>query len=108
MVFHDLSRPRIAHGTVTLSSRAVALALAHLYDPVALLARHLSGDWGALPLRYALLNENWLYLKMRVYSRYEIGGANVIFVTTDLTARRTTFICENENALLAKLSSSWL
>lgn len=96
MVLHDLSQPRIAHGTVILSSRAVALALAQLYDPVVLLTRHLSGDWGALPLPYALMNENWLRLKERVVSRYEIGGSNVIYASTDVLGRRTFFFCENE------------
>lgn len=96
MVPHDLSQPRITHGTVTQSSRAVALALAKLYDPVDLLTRHLSGDWGSLPLPYALMNENWLRLQGRVISRYEIGGGNVIYVSTDVLGRRTFFLCENE------------
>lgn len=100
MVPLDPKPPCIVHGTVLLSPRVVALALAHSLDPLALLARHLAGDWGNLPLRHAIMNEHWLKVSGRVTSLYEIDRATVVFVITDIVPKRTILLCEEEEPLL--------
>jgi hypothetical protein len=100
MVLLDPKPPCIIHGTALLSPRVVSLALAHYLDPLALLARHISGDWGDIPLRHALMNEHWLSVNGRVTSLYNIDRATVVFVITDIVPKRTILLCEEEEKLL--------
>lgn len=50
-------------------------------DPVALIMRHASGDWGDLDATDKQLNDHALYEDGRVLSKYDVQGASFYIIT---------------------------
>ncbi len=75
--------PLFALGAVVATPEALALMASVGEDPVGLLQRHQSGDWGDVPPEDA--KENWCSVERgwRILSSYPIGrtGARVWLIT---------------------------
>lgn len=70
-------------GRIVATPGALALLEASDADPMGLLARHSSGDWGEVPPEDARENERSVREGLRVLSSYPVGddGARVWIIT---------------------------
>jgi len=75
----------------------MTLALDLVVNPVELLARHLRGDWGNVPLHYAIANNIFLSSKELVVSVYNIDSSTRIYVATEISMKRTVLLAEGAN-----------
>lgn len=97
--------PRFPLGRVVATPGAMALLAATSVSPLALLARHLRGDWGDVDAHDATQNEIALLSGLRLLSAYSIqssttGGETdaprVIWVITEADRSVTTLLLPEE------------
>lgn len=91
-----VTRPKFSPGQIVATPGALAAMEAHQCSPLSLLARHLSGDWGSVPLEDAQLNDQALQSDRRVLSSYPLGGNTRIWVITEWDRSVTTFLLPEE------------
>lgn len=91
-----LASPKFSHGQIVATPGALAAMEEHLCQPLALLARHLAGDWGVLPAEDAQLNDEALKSGGRLLSSYPLGGDTRIWVITEWDRSVTTFLLPSE------------
>lgn len=78
-----ITQPKFSPGQIVSTPGALAAMEAHECSPLALLARHLSGDWGSVPVEDAQLNDQALQSGGRLLSSYPIGPETRIWLITD-------------------------
>ena len=91
-----ITRPKFSPGQIVSTPGALAAMEAHECSPLTLLARHLSGDWGPIPVDDARLNDQALQSDGRVLSSYPLGGNTRIWVITEWDRSVTTFLLPEE------------
>lgn len=65
-------------------------------DPLRLLARHVSGDWGELDAHDRRENERSLKNGWRVFSSYPLGDGSKVWVITEADRSVTTILLPQE------------
>lgn len=78
-----LASPKFSPGQIVATPGALAAMEEHRCPPLSLLARHLSGDWGVIPVEDAQLNDKALSSGGRLLSSYLIGPEVRIWLITD-------------------------
>jgi len=91
-----IARPKFSPGQIVATPGALAAMEAHQCSPLTLLARHLSGDWGAVPIEDAQLNDQALQSDGRVLSSYPLDGNTRIWVVSEWDRSVTTFLLPEE------------
>lgn len=93
-----ITRPKFSPGQIVSTPGALAAMEEHQCSPLTLLARHLSGDWGAVPVEDARLNDQALQLGGRLLSSYPIGADTRIWLITDQceTGNISTYLLPSE------------
>lgn len=91
-----IARPKFSPGQIVATPGALAAMEEHQCSPLTLLARHLSGDWGAVPIEDAQLNDQALQSDGRVLSSYPLGGNTRIWVVTEWDRSVTTLLLPEE------------
>lgn len=91
-----IARPKFSPGQIVATPGALTAMEEHQCSPLTLLARHLSGDWGAVPIEDAQLNDQALQSDGRVLSSYPLGGNTRIWVVTEWDRSVTTFLLPEE------------
>lgn len=91
-----IARPKFSPGQIVATPGALAAMEAHQCSPLTLLARHLSGDWGAVPIEDAQLNDQALQSDGRVLSSYPLDGKTRIWVVTEWDRSVTTLLLPEE------------
>jgi len=91
-----LASPKFSPGQIVATPGALAAMEEHQCQPLTLLARHLAGDWGALPAEDAQLNDEALKSDGRLLSSYPLGGDTRIWVITEWDRSVTTFLLPSE------------
>jgi hypothetical protein len=87
--------PRFPLGRVVATPGALAALGEAGVEPLGLLQRHASGDWGAVCAEDAASNERALTNGWRIISAYEVGGAR-IWVITESDRRSTCLLLPSE------------
>ena len=91
-----ITQPKFSPGQIVATPGALVAMETHECSPLTLLARHLSGDWGAVPVEDAHLNDQALLSDGRVLSSYPLGGNTRIWVITEWDRSVTTFLLPDE------------
>ncbi len=86
------AQPRFSLGKVVATPGALALLAEHGVEPVALLSRHVSGDWGQLSPDDADANEDAVAHGDRVLSAYELPLAAAGAPGQDAEARPRVWV----------------
>ncbi len=86
-----LACPKFSPGQIVATPAALAAMEEHQCQPLSLLARHLAGDWGLVPVEDAQLNDQAVKTGGRLLSSYLIGPEVRIWLITDQ--------CETGNVL---------
>lgn len=104
-VFLAASQPLFSLGQVVATPAALELLAEHAVEPVALLSRHVSGDWGQLSSDDACANDDAVRHGDRVLSSYVLpltperepveSGARV-WVITEADRSCTTLLMPSE------------
>ena len=95
-VMRSLSQAKFRPGQIASTPGALAAMEGHQCSPLALLARHLSGDWGSVCTEDAASNEEALRCGLRVLSSYEISPNVTIWLITEADRSLTTFLLPAE------------
>jgi hypothetical protein len=92
-----VSAPLFPLGRVVATPGALSALTEASVEPLALLRRHVSGDWGEVPDCDARENEKSLRRGWRLLSSYPIGenGAKV-WILTEATREATTILLPSE------------
>lgn len=90
------SPPKFPSGEVVATPAALAAMEAHQCTPFALLARHLAGDWGSVPVEDAQLNDQALQSGGRLLSSYTIAPGTRIWLITEWYRSVSTFLLPSE------------
>lgn len=94
---HDvLNHPKFSPGQIVATPGALAAMEEHQCEPLSLLTRHLSGDWGALPVEDAQMNDQALQFEGRLLSCYPIGPDTKIWLITEADRSATTYLLPSE------------
>lgn len=91
-----IAQPKFSPGQIVSTPGALAAMEQHQCSPLTLLARHLSGDWGSVPVEDAQLNDQALLSDGRLLSSYPLGGNTRIWVITEWDRSVTTFLLPEE------------
>lgn len=91
-----ITQPKFSPGQIVSTPGALAAMEAHQCSPLTLLARHVSGDWGAVPVEDARLNDQALQSDGRLLSSYPLGGNTHIWIITEWDRSVTTFLLPDE------------
>ena len=78
-----LTSPKFSPGQIVATPGALAVMEEHQCQPLSLLVRHLSGDWGVVPTEDAEMNDLALKTGGRLLSSYLIGPEVRIWLITD-------------------------
>lgn len=89
---HQMDVPKFSPGEIVATPGALAAMESCACSALTLLARHLSGDWGSLPVEDALLNDLALKTEGRLLSSYPIGPNTRIWVITESNRTVTTLL----------------
>jgi len=89
-----LADPKFSPGQIVATPDALAAMEENSCNPLTLLARHLSGDWGEVPKEDAHMNDQALKTGCRLLSSYLIAPGTVVWLITDQisTGNLTTFL----------------
>jgi len=90
------SHARFRPGRIVATPASLAAMAEHNYLPLALLARHLAGDWGEMTADNARANEDALKCGNRVLSNYVIAPDVTIWLITEADRSSTTFLLPSE------------
>ncbi len=91
-----IGSPKFSPGEIVATPGALSAMDAANCSPSSLLARHLTGDWGVLPVEDAHLNELALKTEGRLLSSYPIAANTRIWVITEWDRSVTTFLLPSE------------
>ena len=92
----QLVKAKFSLGQIVATPGALAAMEKAPCSPLSLLARHLSGDWGTLPVEDAALNDQALTSEGRLLSCYPIGSDTRIWVITEWDRSVTTLLLPSE------------
>lgn len=95
-----ITRPKFSPGQIVSTPGALAAMEEHQCSPLTLLARHLSGDWGSVPVEDARLNDQALQLGGRLMSSYTVGDGVTIWLITDRPWESSAPAIENVTTFL--------
>lgn len=88
--------PLFSLGKVVSTPGALAAMRAASISPLSLLRRHLTGDWGDLDSHDKQLNDQAIKDGSRIFSAYDIGDGERIWLTTEADRSVTTFLLPSE------------
>ncbi len=92
-----MTAPLFPLGRVVATPGALSALEEHRTDALALLRRHVGGDWGEIPACDAKENERSLKHGWRVLSSYPIGeDGGKVWVLTEATREATTILLPSE------------
>ena len=91
-----LREPKFTPGQVVATPGVLAALEDCHCTPIELLTRHLSGDWGSVPVEDAQSNDLALQSGGRLLSSYPIGPNTRIWVITEADRSVTTFLLPSE------------
>ena len=91
-----VSPPKFSPGEIVSTPGALAAMESYQCLPITLLARHLAGDWGSLPVEDVQLNDLALKSEGRLLSSYLIGPNTRIWIITEWDRSVTTFLLPEE------------
>ena len=91
-----MSGPLFALGKIVATPGALAAIEASGDDPLALLSRHVSGDWGDLDEHDRRENELGLREGFRLLSAYTLRTGAKIWIITEADRSVTTFLLPDE------------
>lgn len=91
-----LSAPLFELGRVVATPGALALLARHGVEPLALLQRHVSGDWGTVSDADARANDVAVHGGTRLLSSYEVADDAVIWLITEADRSATTLLRPSE------------
>lgn len=93
-----LQHPKFGPGQIVGTPGALAAMEEHQCSPLSLLARHLSSDWGSVPVEDAQLNDLAVKSGGRLLSSYSIGPGVRIWLITDQSesGNISTFLLPSE------------
>lgn len=83
-------------GQIVATPPALAAMQIHGVPPLALLGRHLGGNWGDVPPEDAEANNQAVQCGGRILSAYRIGANARIWVITEADRSATTFLLPSE------------
>lgn len=89
-------QPKFPPGRIVATPGTLAAMEAQHCTPLSLLARHLAGDWGAVPVEDARLNDEALESGGRLLSSYAIGPDTRIWIITEWDRSVTTLLLPSE------------
>lgn len=78
-----IASPKFSPGQIVATPAALAAMEEHQCKPLSLLARHLVGDWGLVPVEDAQLNDQAVKTGGRLLSSYLIGPETNVWLITD-------------------------
>jgi len=78
-----LASPKFSPGRIVATPDALSAMEESNCNPLSLLGRHLSGDWGLVPTEDAQMNDQALKTGSRLLSSYLIAPGPVIWLITD-------------------------
>ncbi len=93
-----LGSPKFSPGQIVATPGALTAMEEQQCQPLTLLARHLAGDWGVLPVEDTQLNDQALKTGGRLLSSYLIGPEVRIWLITDQceTGNISTYLLPSE------------
>ena len=68
-------------GSVVATPAALKFCEQHSVNPLLLLGRHCSGDWGDLDAADVVANVEAVQHDLRIFSSYSVGGGKVWIIT---------------------------
>jgi hypothetical protein len=87
---------KFSPGTVVATQGALAAFQASGDDPLALLVKHISGDWGNVDEHDRVENELSLRHGLRLLSAYTLSNGTKVWVITEADRSATTFLLPDE------------
>lgn len=91
-----LQHPKFPAGQIVATPGALAALETHSISPLQLLARHLSGDWGSVPVEDAQLNDEALHSDGRLLSSYPIGPDTRVWILSEADRSATILLLPEE------------
>ncbi|NYH22876.1 hypothetical protein [Paraburkholderia bryophila] len=88
--------PRFPLGRPTITPGAQAALDAAGISGVVLLARHVHGDWGDLPIEDRTANELALLTGKRLLSSYDLPGDGKVWIITEADCSVTTILLPDD------------
>lgn len=92
----DYNPPRFPMGRPAITPAAEAALHSVGIHPLRLLARHIHGDWGELPVEDIAANELALLTGNRLLSSYLIPGGDKVWLITEADRSVTTILLPSE------------
>lgn len=89
-------KARFALGRVVATPAALTLLKDAQVEPVTLLGRHVTGDWGELDPEDARANEAALADEARVLSSYPVKGSEKVWIITEADRSVTTILTPHD------------
>lgn len=93
---YDYPVPRFPMGQPAITPAAEAVLHAASIHPLRLLARHIHGDWGDLPVEDIAANELALLTSKRLLSSYTLSGNVKVWIITEADRSVTTILMPDE------------
>jgi hypothetical protein len=92
----ELPKPRFPLGQVVATPGALE-ALSHAeQDPLDLITRHVTGDWGDLEDEDKAENELSVGRNLRIFSAYKLASGGKLWVITEADRSATTLLLPSE------------
>jgi hypothetical protein len=91
-----MSRELFPLGQVIITPRALDAILDCGERASALVARHVSGDWGIISAEDRSINEQSIYGGDRIFSCYQMPGNSEIWLITEWDRTRTILLLPDE------------
>lgn len=79
-------------GSIAATPGAIAALEGQGVTPLALIARHVSGDWAEMHADDQRSNREAIKHGSRVFSRYTLGGTAIIWIITEADRSSTTVL----------------
>lgn len=92
----DIGNVKFSPGQIVSTRGALAAMEEHRCSAANLLNRHLSGDWGSVPVEDAQFNEDALQSGNRILSSYDIALGVRIWIITEWDRSVTTLLLPSE------------
>jgi hypothetical protein len=92
----DTGSVKFSPGQIVSTRGALEMMQKHNCSAAALIQRHLSGDWGSVPVEDAQLNDDALQSGNRILSSYEITKGVRIWIITEWDRSVTTLLLPSE------------
>lgn len=84
------------HGQVVATPGALDALIKHDIEPLELIRRHVTGDWGDLCAEDRHQNLFAIRSGLRIFSSYKIEGATKIWIITEADRSSTTLLLPEE------------